>query len=300
MNGIERAENLYNSAIAPMIEERFGEFAGRIAAGIAGQGSDCRGYDDGVSADHDSGTGLCLWLDDETYGIIGGELAKEYRLLAPEDDSDRKGVMRIGAFYESLTGSPEGPRNWREWMYTPSHYLADATDGRVFRDDSGTFSRIREHILYGMPEDVRLKKIAANLALMAQSGQYNYPRMLAHGEYAAAQLARFRFAEHAIALLYLMNFRHAPFYKWQFRGIRDAGVLGNAVPLIEDLLLRSASETSAITDGIENVCAMVAEELASQGLSDIRSDYLEPHALAVTDRIENTEIRSLHLMECGS
>lgn len=43
-------------------------------------------------------------------------------------------------------------------MTTPDSCLAAATNGEVFRDDFGEFSRIRRSFL-DMPQDVRLKSL---------------------------------------------------------------------------------------------------------------------------------------------
>ena len=51
--GLALARQYYESCGRQMIEERFPAYAGRIAVGLAGRGSDCFGYDDGASRDHD-------------------------------------------------------------------------------------------------------------------------------------------------------------------------------------------------------------------------------------------------------
>ena len=300
MNGILRAQNLYNTYVSGLIDSEFSQYADKIAVGICGQGSDCWGYDDSISNDHDNDTELVLWLDDETYEAIGQDLAKAYHgILHVANDNNhcshnpRKGVRRISDFYSELTGSPTGPQDIWQWMQIPSNYLADATNGQIFRDDLGKFSSIREYILYGMPEEVRLKKIAGRLALAAQSGQYNYKRCIDHGELEAAEIALSQFVEHAIHLIYLLNFQHAPYYKWQFKRLRELRIMPEAVGLLSSISLNTCDREEAI----EEFAKIIIKALKEQGLSHSESDYLEHHAIEIQDGLQNPALKTLHIME---
>ena len=189
MKGFELARSLYFEKGAAMIREKFPQYEGRIAVGLAGRGSQCFGFDDELSRDHDFEPGFCLWLTDSDDAAIGVRLAREYRALCGKAGGEASvlgtsgvGVMRISDFYRPYTGTGKAPETWQDWLYLPSHALAEASNGDVFRDDLGEFSRIRDAIKSGMPEDVRRKKLASRLIFMAQAGQYNYSRCLRHGE----------------------------------------------------------------------------------------------------------------------
>ena len=310
MQGLELARRYYEEFGRAMIAERFPDYEGRIAVGLAGSGSDCLGFDDDVSADHDSGAGFCLWLTDDDYENIGFRLAREYSKLPAEFmgvpkgrvnsyGSSHFGVKSISGFYTPFTGRAGAPETNAEWLYTPEFSLAAAVSGEVFRDDLGEFTAVRERIKNGMPEDVRLKKIAARVIAAAQSGQYNYPRCLAHGETGAAVLAAAEFVRNTASLIYLINRRYAPFYKWLLRGMRGLGQLSHLERELSFILTEgnSTEQTRAKSEAIEGVCAELAEYFRACGLASSWADFLEPYAYEIQNNIKDPELRNMHIME---
>lgn len=306
MKGLDAAKKLYLEKGADMIRERFPEYEARIAVGLAGSGSQCFGFDDDVSRDHDFESGFCLWLTDADDEKIGVALAREYRKLVGARTSQPSalgtpgtGVMRIGDFYRRFIGSPTAPETWQQWLYLPSYSLAQAVNGEVFFDGLGEFSRIRNEIAHGMPEDVRRKKIAARLALMAQSGQYNYARCLAHGEEGAAMLAINEFVQNAAQLVFLLNGKFAPYYKWLLRAMRSLPTLSELADPLEFLLTAENDEDGRRLKRmvIEDICTQIIPQLHAQGLSASQSQSLENQAFHVQNGIENAAIRALHVME---
>lgn len=306
MKGLELARSLYFEKGAAMIREKFPQYEDKIAVGLAGRGSQCFGFDDDISRDHDFEPGFCLWLTDADDIAIGVPLAREYRALFGGASGASStlgtagvGVMRISDFYRPYTGTGKAPETWQDWLYLPSHALAEATNGEVFRDELGEFSRIRDSIANGMPEDVRRKKLASRLIFMAQSGQYNYSRCLRHGEEGAAMLALCEFVKNAAEAVYLLNRRHAPYYKWLLRGMRDLPRMAALADALEFLLTAENDSTGQKLKAavIEDICAETVKELRAQRLSCGNWDYLEKHAFDVQSHIENEQIRALHVMD---
>ena len=66
MNGLELARAYYEAYGKPMLERDFPGLLPLIAVGLTGSGSECYGYDDGLSRDHDFEPGFCIFLPDET------------------------------------------------------------------------------------------------------------------------------------------------------------------------------------------------------------------------------------------
>ncbi len=310
MQGLELSLRYYEEYGIQMIKEEFPEYEGRIAVGLAGAGSDCFGFDDEFSRDHDFGAGFCLWLTDEDNEDFGFKLARAYGRLprifldfekgkTNSYGTARYGVKTISDFYLPLTGRNGAPESWREWLYTPENSLAAAVNGEVFRDDLGEFSRIRNEIKTGMPEDVKLKKLAARTAIMAQSGQYNFSRCISHGEKGAAALAISEFVQNTVSFTYLINNSYAPFYKWALKGMKSLEIFPDFADKLTLLLTGgySDNEIKQKRDIIENISADVADYLRKTGLTHNKSEFLEPHAYEIQNKIKNPEIRLLHVME---
>ena len=72
--GLRLARDYYETFGRPMIEKEFPAYMDKIAVGLAGRGSDCFGYDDEASRDHDWGPDFCMWVTDETWQEIGEAL----------------------------------------------------------------------------------------------------------------------------------------------------------------------------------------------------------------------------------
>ena len=212
----------------------------------------------------------------------------------------RQGVLRTGDFYRSFTGDPEGPRTLRDWLSLPESHLAACTNGKVFYDGPGRFSLIRHHILNGCPADVRRKRLAARIALMAQAGQYTYLRCLKHGEPAAAFLALSEYMKHGMAAVYFLNRRYMPFYKWAHRGIRELPLLSETSDLFLKLAAAVPGSTTEAPDPaealIEEICALILQELVRQDLCRPGDSFLLPHAEEIMQQIEDPDIRRLPLM----
>ncbi len=310
MQGLDIAGNFYREYGRPMLEDGFADVIDRIAVGLSGEGSECLGYDDDISRDHDFEPGFCLWIteaDERSFGFrlerAYEKLPREYRgltrqLLAPVGGR-RHGVITVEQFYTRHLGATTAPDTVERWLYTPSHALANACNGAVFTDPLGVFSAVREVLLAGYPEDVRRKKLAAHAVFMAQAGQYNYPRCLARGEQGAAQLAVFDFVKHAISTVYLLNGRYEPFYKWAYRGMRELPILGHLGDALQALTEMDNAPTNAATKQavIEDIAALLTSRYREEQLSAVAGTDLEQHAYAILRGVKEPTLRHMHIME---
>ncbi|MBO4418466.1 MAG: DUF4037 domain-containing protein [Oscillospiraceae bacterium] len=310
MQGLELSRRYFEAYGVPMLREQFPDWADRLAVGLAGSGSECFGYDDEISQDHDFEPGFCIFLPEEAVldrktafqmERAYAALPKEYLgfsrpRLAPVGGS-RRGVIRLGDFLEARTGSRDGTLTTDRWLRIEEQYLAEVVNGALFWEGDGVFASLRAR-LSRQPADVRKKKLAGRLLGMAQAGQYNYPRCLAHGEFAAAQLAVGEFVRHAIAAIFLLNERYLPYYKWQFRALRQLPILSEEAETLELLLTTDNGKTMAQAkqDMMENLAGGVIRALQAQGLTEAVCGDLEKHAWSVNDQIADPALRNAHIL----
>lgn len=304
-NTMDLCEAYYEKYGKPMIHEKFPQYEDKIAVGLCGEGSECFGFDDELSLDHDCGPRFCMWITDEVFEEIGMALQKEYEKLpkifagsvlkrTPMGGS-RDGVHTIDNFYSQFLERPELPESREDWWSLDGHDLATATNGRVFVDKAGIFTAIREYLLKYYPRDVWIERIATSLIYCAQSGQYNYPRMMARGDYVTARLALSEYMKHIMDVVFLLNRVYPPYYKWQHSAMARLSIL----PEVGDILTaicdmedqreawkgvkygNNVNEKDMIAVTIEIIAKLIVDQLQKMGLSECDVLYLERQAVEV-------------------
>ena len=322
--GMQLAQSYWQTYGKPLLDQpKFAKYKNRIAAGLVGHGSECYGFDDEISRDHDFGPGFCLWLTDEDYAEIGADLQTAYDALPRKyagfgsrnetprakscEGSKRVGVFSISEFFENLTGFPTAPSQNEPhlWLSLSESTLAAATNGKIFADPLGEFSKARQSFKL-MPDDVRISLISRRLGMISQAGQYNFPRMIARKDASAAWLSINEFVRATASLVFLLNnpvtAGYLPYYKWQFAALRKlsnrmASRLPEVCSKLESVMRLSSAACfggdgsggdgfgeggkgaglaqKQVTQIIDSICEDIVRELQYQGLSDCSETFLE-------------------------
>lgn len=304
LSGMEIARLYYESYGRSMLEEKYSDYADRIAVGLVGEGSECLGFDDETSWDHDFGPGFCMWLTGDDYEKIGAALQADYDALPKElpgiparktmeTGSGRVGVFCMDDFFRKYVGVPDVPERGQQsfWLKVSREALRTVTNGEVFADPLGEFTaRRRRFSRY--PEAVRLQKLALRLGEIAQTGQYNYPRMVKRDDKGASFMCLAGFVEAAVDGAYLLNDIYPPFYKWKFRGMEEFRCLGTLGVLIEELLETQdrPDEAAAL---IEKICGDFVQELRLQGLSSSDENFLDAQKAEVMKSLYRADDNTL-------
>ena len=304
MKGLELSKRFYLEFGEALLKEEFADILPLVAVGLAGSGSECFGFDDEISTDHDFEPGFIIFIPDEdvldrkrafrlerAYAKLPKEFMGFKRSPLSPVGGNRHGVIAISDFFNDRTGTPDGRLSLEAWMNLPEQSLYEATNGSIFYDGYGLLTSIREKLKY-LPEDVRLKKLAGHLLLMGQSGQYNYKRCLKRGDMGGASLSAYEFVKSALHSVFLLNRRYLPYYKWQFRALKELTLLPEISTPLEEIVTSPLGKEEVI----EEVCEKIVNEVKKQTLSDLDITELEGHAYRVNNKIKEAEIRNLNIL----
>ncbi|MBQ6452570.1 MAG: DUF4037 domain-containing protein [Solobacterium sp.] len=299
-----RNRRFYDQYVAELIHTRFGEYEDRIAVGIAGEGSDCFGYDDEISRDHDFGTGVCLWVTDEDMYRFGHQLSIAYNELVDSAERtyytermrERRGVMTIHSFYSDILhincDTEHCTMSEENWRILDHSCLKTAVNGTVFRDDLGQFTAFRNLLLGYYPDKIWRTRIAEQLHAYASSLQVNYARCMSRNDTVAAELCRAKGLASAMELFFLIKREYPPYYKWTYRALTELdteGILSAKIrELAEEKLNvqawngtrynpRRQNYKDHIVSLSEEIASLLEEMLHEKGLIQRYGRYLEMH-----------------------
>lgn len=306
MKNLERCRRFYEEYGAPMLHEKYGAYEDKLAAGLVGEGSDCFGFDDYISTDHDYGVGFCIWLDKEVYDEIGEKLQNDYVMLVKDymafdvqkDDgsmalmqslnlymSGRRGVFETNAFYEKLMGT-----SLDKWFMAPPEKLATVVNGEVFADNLGHFTKIRERIKGYYPDIYREIRLAEELYNFSQNAQSNYNRMMARKDYVTAGICVYQAIKSAMSIVYNLNRCYAPYYKWMRKGLDTLPVIREAGQLIDGIVAAGCQKEKwqgkvynpyevfyedPVVALFEKLAALILEEMNRQEITNGTDPYLD-------------------------
>lgn len=249
-----------------MLQSKFPDYLDKITVGLAGEGSDCFGFDDEKSKDHDFGPRFCMWVSKETYYEIGEKLTEAYESLPhtylgytrniTNTGKFRHGVIILEEFVEHLIFTKQMPKTDNDWMMLPESGLAALTNGEIWAEGDGNFTKIRKE-MEKYPDSVRYKKIVQSRHLVRQMGLYNYFRMKERGENVAAEISLAGYMENVMKVAYYLNNVYPPFYKWLHRGMNDFPKLAEVMDILNALY--DHKEDADMVKGIMQVVEQLLE-----------------------------------------
>ena len=309
MTGMELCKAYYEACGRPMLEEKFRDYLPRIAVGLVGEGSDCMGFDDEMSRDHDWGPGFCIFIPEELEPQIGEKLREAYEALPSEfmgyhrtataQGAGRTGVLTIEGFYRKYAAlTADGEADFRK---ADDASLFAATDGEIFSDSEGRFSRIRYKLKAGYPEKIQYLKLAEDAARISQTGQYNYFRMLKRGDRMTADLMLAQFEGHVMRLWHHLYNTYPPHDKWLKRSCRRLPGGEELIRMLEQIhaSFRLEDEQAAETVKVltEVLCGSIAKELYDRNFISDTDPYLDHQVEELCMKASYADLKKEELVE---
>lgn len=312
----EAGYRFYENHVKQLISDKFFKYENRIAVGLVGEGSDCFGYDDHISRDHDFGTGVCLWITDEDMKEYGQRLSEEYDTLIDNQPGNnlsarlraRRGVMTIKGFYSNILGIVCDTDNLviteENWNMIDHNCLATAVNGVVYRDDLGQFSAFRQLLLNYYPDRIWKIRIVNELHKYASALQVNYARCMARGDSVAARLCHLQGLQAAMELFFLLKRTYPPYYKWTYRRLTEIDNETDSSRRFSGLIKKLSEENldKSAWDGIkyfpnyinlsdpiivlaERIAEIIVKMLQKNGFTEDSDPYLEKYVDEILSKL---------------
>jgi len=234
--GLSLSQSFYCDCVAPIIDRYHGEL--RYAAARVGDGSEVLGYDTAMSADHNYGPCLQLFLSEQDFTERSAALLSTLDRHLPVEfggwpvryaSANRPGRPKaaVGALCAdhgveifTLPGwcrrqfgaDLSGRLTTFDWLGYPEQLFLTVTAGAVFRDDSGDLTHLRERLAY-FPRDIWLYKLSAQWWQLAEQQAF-VGRTGECGDDLGSRVIATRLVGDVMRLAFLVERRFAPYAKW--------------------------------------------------------------------------------------
>ncbi len=237
------SRGFFEDIIRPLIEQHFPDVAEQMACGVYGYGSEALFLDDELSRDHHWGLRVDILLPDAMHRQLSGailetivpELPPQYGGVALRDAHvTGHGIApeSLQAFLRRTIGLTDLPHTDAEWLDIPEVDIVHITNGEVWHDPSGEFTRIRHALMEYYPEPVWLRRISHWCRYASGMGIYALNRAALRDNPVYAFTAFSRCIKWSIELAFLLERTYFPYDKWLYPLFQQLPLATRMDPLI--------------------------------------------------------------------
>jgi hypothetical protein len=251
MKSQELSRLLFREQIEPMMERRFPGI--RYGAGSFGMCSENLGLDDEVSRDHEWGPRVTLYLSDEDFGRLEGEVEKALAETLPPvfhgidmmwrqdgvdiHDTTKKALYHV--YVNTLSrrlGFCGGslPLKDEDWLKVSEQHLLEFTSGTVHRDDYGELAKARQTLAFYPDSVLRFLLMCEWNALGGD--WFPIGRIGSRGDRLGLKIQAARVASHMMQIAFHVSRRYSTYKKWFGTLFCNLPISGELGPVLEEML----------------------------------------------------------------
>ncbi len=253
-----------------VLEAQFPDCIDRVAAGFTAVGFEHASQYNGFAP------GFQIYLTESDYAAYGAEMQNALDQLPTEFEGvvcrssglhtfriyTIDGFFREKTFNGVASGTTQAPDDAFGWLRIPESALFDLTEGLVFYDPFGEFTRRRREFLNYYPDDVWKKRLAASLYNAGLYAECILSSALAANDYQTAEIAWRAFNTAAMKAGFLLSHCHAPHLAELYR---EFCKLPDFAVDVVNLLWEGQSSTHRRARSAERIAAIYRLEIEAMG-----------------------------------
>ncbi|MBK8906320.1 MAG: DUF4037 domain-containing protein [Anaerolineaceae bacterium] len=257
IKGMDLCQAFFTGAVRPLLSQHFPHL--RYAAGRLGGGSDVLGFDTPQSRDHDWGPRLTLFLREEDLASLApavDDMLRQELPLTIQGYPTHYGRHADGTtnlefidqhpvnhlvefttatrfFHDYLALDIHKPMQPADWLLLPSQSLATVRNGRLFHDEVGEVTAVRQR-LHFYPHDIWLYLLAGQWNRLAQEEPF-VGRTGDVGDALGSRLIAARQVHNLMRLAFLLERAYTPYIKWFGTAFAQLSCAADLLPLFDQV-----------------------------------------------------------------
>lgn len=289
MSGLDLAEAFYRRVLTPLVSVSH-------AACLVGEGSEVLGFDTARSQDHEWGPRAQVFVAEEHVAAVRARIGEglpprfegfdtAWFSLAAGTVAHHVEVTTIDDWIIRTIGrDPRAGMDAAAWLGTPQQQLLHVTAGRVFHDDTGELTRLRD-LLRWYPDEVWAWVMLSGWHLIGAAEPMR-GRCLESGDALGVRLLTAKLCRLAMELAYLQERRYRPYDKWFGTEFARLGAAGDLTPLLERALSTGEPES---TTAIREMLAWLGRRHNALGLGRLVEPRHAPFEVGINNAIRPYE-----------
>lgn len=262
--GLKLSELFYNDIIKDKLEKKYPELD--YAAALIGTGSEVLGFDDEMSTDHHWGPRLQLFLKEEDYKEYNLPIKKYFSNNLPftflgystnwtkpnENDNmnqflkmkkqgsvnHRIEIYTVRRFLTLFLGLKSSNLTENDWFTIPEQRLLEFTSGKVFYDNFGELTQVRNNLDY-YPDSIWKLKIIVQWDRISQEMAF-VGRIGGRRDDLGSRIEASRLVRYIMEMALILEKKYIPYEKWFSMAFKRL----NIAKTLQPLLLKILKETN--------------------------------------------------------